>query len=185
LVIEHYGTNLLIFLSIEEFLTTLVLMDLPKKQKITDPKIALAKAEHYCAYQERSQQEVRDKLYEMGLWPEAVENIISELVTAGFINEERFAKAYAQGKFRQKAWGKNKIKQGLALKKVPDVLIKKALLLIDGDAYINSLMHILTKKAALVKEKDNFKRRYKLHQYAMGRGYENDLIADVLKNSDL
>jgi regulatory protein len=185
LVIEHYGTNLLIFLSIEEFLTTLVLMDLPKKQKITDPKIALAKAEHYCAYQERSQQEVRDNLYEMGLWPEAVENIISELVTAGFINEERFAKAYAQGKFRQKAWGKNKIKQGLALKKVPDVLIKKALLLIDGDAYINSLMHILTKKAALVKEKDNFKRRYKLHQYAMGRGYENDLIADVLKNSDL
>jgi regulatory protein len=116
---------------------------------------------------------------------EAVENIISDLVTAGFINEERFAKAYARGKFSQKAWGKIKIKQGLKLKKVPDVLIKKALLMIDGDAYIESLTHILTKKAALVKEKDGFKRRYKLQQYAMSRGYEADLILDVLKNSDL
>ncbi|TSJ37346.1 RecX family transcriptional regulator [Mucilaginibacter corticis] len=160
-------------------------MDLPKKQKITDPKVALTKAEHYCAYQDRSQQEMRDKLYEWGLWPEAVENIITDLVTTGFLNEERFAKAYVQGKFNQKAWGKIKIKQGLKIKRVPDVLIKKALLLIDGDAYLQALLHILTKKAALLNEKDADKRRYKLQQYALGRGYENDLIADVLKNSDL
>ncbi|MDB5031958.1 regulatory protein RecX [Mucilaginibacter sp.] len=160
-------------------------MDTPKKQKITDEKIALAKAEHYCAYQERSQQEVRDKLYEWGLWPAAVENIISQLIIAGFLNEERFAKAYVTGKFRQKAWGKNKIKQGLKFKKVPDVLIKKALLIIDGDAYLNTLQHILEKKADLLSEKDAYKRRYKLQQYAMGRGYESDMISDVLKNSDL
>lgn len=176
---------MLIFLSIEEFLTTLVLMDIPKKQKITDEKVALAKAEHYCAYQERSQQEVRDKIYEWGLWPTAVENIISQLITAGFLNEERFAKAYVLGKFRQKAWGKNKIKQGLKFKKVPDVLIKKALLLIDGDAYLQTLQRVLAKKGNLLTEKDDYKRRYKLHQYAICRGYENDIIADVLKNSDL
>ena len=76
-------------------------MDSPKKTKITDPKVALTKAEHYCAYQERSQQEVRDKLYEWGLWPDAVENIISELIGGNYLNEERFAKAYAQGKFKQ------------------------------------------------------------------------------------
>ncbi|MDB4925563.1 regulatory protein RecX [Mucilaginibacter sp.] len=160
-------------------------MDIPKKQKITDEKIALTKAEHYCAYQERSQQEVRDKLYEWGLWPAAVENIISQLITAGFLNEERFAKAYVTGKFRQKAWGKNKIKQGLKFKKVSDVLIKKTLLIIDGDAYLKTLQHILEKKAGLLSEKDTYKRRYKLQQYAIGRGYESDLIADVLKNSDL
>ncbi|MES2427808.1 MAG: regulatory protein RecX [Bacteroidota bacterium] len=155
------------------------------KPKITDPKVALTKAEHYCAYQDRSQQEVRDKLYELGLWPEAIENIISELITAGFLNEERFAKAYAVGKFRQKAWGKIKIKQGLKLKKVPDVLIKKALLLIDGDAYLDTLTNILVKKAALLKEKEGYKRNYKLQQYAMSRGFEGDLILFVLKNSDL
>ncbi|MDB5117292.1 MAG: RecX family transcriptional regulator [Mucilaginibacter sp.] len=160
-------------------------MDLPKTKKITDEKVALTKAEHYCAYQERSQQEVRDKIYEWGLWPAAVENIISQLITAGFLNEERFAKAYTQGKFRQKAWGKIKIKQGLKFKKVPDVLIKKALMMIDGDAYLQSLQHVLEKKAALLHEKDSYKRRYKLQQYALSRGYENDLVADVLKNSDL
>jgi regulatory protein len=156
-------------------------MDNPKPQKITDPKIALAKAERYCAYQERAQQEVRDKLYEWGLWPEAVENIIAQLIEGNFLNEERFTKAYALGKFRQKGWGKIKIKQGLKLKKVPDVLIKKALLQIDGDDYEKMLTDTLMKKAKSISEKDPHKRRYKLQQYAYGRGYEADIIIDVLK----
>ncbi len=160
-------------------------MDDQKPRKITDEKVALAKAEHYCAYQERSQQEVRDKLYEWGLWTDAVENIISQLITGNYLNEERFAKAYTQGKFRQKAWGRIKIKQGLKLKKVSDVLIKKALLTIDGDDYVATLQKVLAKKAPSVKEKADYKRRYKLQQYAMSPGYEADLIADVLKNSDL
>lgn len=160
-------------------------MDDQKPRKITDEKVALAKAEHYCAYQERSQQEVRDKLYEWGLWTDAVENIISQLITGNYLNEERFAKAYAQGKFKQKAWGRIKIKQGLKLKKVPDVLIKKALLTIDSDDYIKTLQKVIAKKEPLIKEKTEYKRRYKLQQYAMSRGYEADLIAEVLKNSDL
>src|SRR5438067_9022708 len=102
-------------------------MDQPKPTPIIDEKTALAKAEHYCAYQERSQQEVRDKLYEWGLHSNDVENVIIELIAANFLNEERFANAYACGKFNQKAWGKNKIKQGLKFKKVSDALIKKAL----------------------------------------------------------
>jgi len=156
-------------------------MDKPKINKITDQKVAYAKAEHYCAYQDRSQQEVRDKLYEWGLWPEAVENIITTLIGENFLNEERFAKAYARGKFNQKAWGKIKIKQGLKFKKVPDVLIKKALQDIDHDDYMLALQNVLTKKAGTVTEKDPYKRKYKLQQYALGRGYESDLIADVLK----
>jgi regulatory protein len=160
-------------------------MDSPKTQKITDEKTALAKAEHYCAYQERAQQEVRDKLYEWGLWNVAVEQVIAQLIGSNFLNEERFAKAYALGKFRQKGWGKIKIKQGLKLKKVPDVLIKKALKEIDSDDYIHSLENILQKKSRLLTEKDPFKRRYKLQQYAVMRGYENDLVADALKESGL
>lgn len=160
-------------------------MDAPQKKKITDPKQALAKAEHYCAYQERAQQEVRDKLYEWGLWPDAVEATISELISDGFLNEERFAKAYTLGKFRQKGWGRIKIKQGLKLKRVPDVLIKKALAQIEADAYTDTLTDLLTKKAKTITEKDSYKRRYKLQQYALGRGYESDIILDVLKDSEL
>lgn len=160
-------------------------MEAPKKQKITDEKVALQKAEHYCAYQERAQQEVRDKLYEWGLWPTAIEKIITQLIIDGYLNEERFARAYALGKFRQKGWGKIKIKQGLKLKRIPDGLIKKSLSAIDPDAYLMMLTQILEKKGAVLKEKNDFKRRYKLQQYALSRGYENDMIADVLKNSDL
>ncbi|MCJ8211197.1 RecX family transcriptional regulator [Mucilaginibacter sp. RS28] len=161
-------------------------MDEPKaRKKITDPKTGLAKAEHYCAYQERSQQEVRDKLYEWGLYPQDIEQIISQLIATNFLNEERFAKAYAQGKLNQKGWGKIKIKQGLKLKRVSDPLIKKALLSLDLDDYLAVLKKILEKKRRLVTEKDAFKRHYKLKQYALSRGFEMDLILDVLKTNDL
>ena len=160
-------------------------MDQPKSIKITDEKVALAKAEHFCAYQERAQQEVRDKLYEWGLWPDAVERIISQLIEGNFLNEERFARIYAKSKFNQKVWGRIKIKQGLKLKRVPDVLIKKALLTIDPDDYLTALTHLLQKKEAILNEKNQLKRRYKLQQYAMGRGFEAELIADILKNSEL
>ena len=160
-------------------------MDNPKKIKITDEKVALTKAEHFCAYQERAQQEVRDKLYDWGLWPDAVENIIVKLIGDNFLNEERFAKAYVQGKFKQKGWGRIKIKQGLKIKKIPENLLKKALLTIDGDEYFEMLTKVLSKKAALLNEKVPYKRRYKLQQYALSRGFETELNFDVLKNSEL
>jgi regulatory protein len=160
-------------------------MDNPKPRKYFTDDEALAKAEHYCAYQDRAQQEVRDKLYEWGMATASVENIIVKLIEGNFLNEERFAKAYVSGKFNQKGWGRIKIKQGLKFKKVPDVLIKKALLLIDGDDYLATLQRLLEKKALILGEKNPMKRWYRLQQYAMGRGYEGDLIGDVLKASEL
>jgi regulatory protein len=166
-------------------LTYFGLMDSPKTIKITDEKVAMAKAQHYCAYQERSQQEVRNKLYEWGLWTAAVENIISKLIEENYLNEERFAKAYARGKFNQKSWGKIKIKQGLQLKNVSSPLIKKALMTIDINDYMATLTRIIEKKANAIPEKNPHKRRYKLQQYALSRGFETDLAAEVLKNSEL
>jgi len=155
-------------------------MDGPKTKKYLTEQEAYAKAEHYCAYQDRAQQELRDKLYEWGLTPPEVENMIVKLIEGNFLNEERFAKAYARGKFSQKGWGRIKIKQGLTFKRVPDVLIKKALLTIDGDEYLETLRKLLVKKATTLNERDAFKRRYKLQQYAYSRGFENDLVGDVL-----
>lgn len=161
-------------------------MDFEKPIKKTlDKKTALAKAEHYCAYQERSQQEVRDKFYDYGLRSDEVEELISELIQNNFLNEERFARAYALGKFRMKQWGRIKIRMGLKAKKVSDKLIVKALKEIDDEDYLHTLRAILTKKAAQIQERDSFKRKNKLIQYALLRGYENDLIFDVLKVSDL
>lgn len=90
-------------------------MDKDKKQ-ISDPATALDKLRSWCGYQERCQQEARDKLYEFSLLTEAIESIIATLIADNFINEERFAKAYAGGKFRIKKWGKIKIKMGMKQK---------------------------------------------------------------------
>jgi len=161
-------------------------MDFEKPvKKILDKKTALAKAEHYCAYQERSQQEVRNKLYDYGLKSNEVEELISDLIQNNFLNEERFARTYALGKFRMKQWGRIKIKMGLKAKKVSDKLIVKALKELDDEDYMNTLSAILTKKAAQIHEADSFKRKNKLVQYGLMRGYENDIIFDVLKSSEL
>lgn len=156
-----------------------------KKQIKLDRKTALAKAEHYCAYQERAQQEIRDKLYEWGLWSAEVEELISELIQTNFLNEERFTQAYVSGKFSIKHWGKIKIKQGLKLKRIPDKMIQRALNSIDHDEYLKTIQALAEKKAPLIKEKDAFKHQYKMVSYLMGKGFERDLIILVLKTSDL
>ena len=150
-----------------------------------DKKTAALRAEHWCAYQERSQQEVRDKLYEWGLVPDDVETLLAELISGNFLNEERFALSYAGGKFRIKRWGKIKIKQALKLKRVPDKLIEKALAQIPADAYWQCLEDLAHKKTGEIHDADAFKRRAKLINYLRAKGFENDLIFDVLKANNL
>lgn len=156
-----------------------------EKPLILDKKTALIKAESWCAYQERAQQEVRDKLYEYGLHQKEVEEVLTELIITNFLNEERFAMAYVSGKVNIKKWGRIKIKQGLKLKKVPDKLIQKALNSIDGDKYLANLLATAEKKSAVLNEKNPIKRKYKLITYLQSKGFESDLIFDVLKANNL
>lgn len=155
------------------------------RKKIYTPKQALLKAASYCAYQERAQQEVRDKLYEWGLHHEDVEEIISQLISDNFLNEERFAIAYTLGKLRIKSWGKIKIKQSLKLKRVSDPLIKIAFSKIDLDEYEDKLHDLLDKKQLSLKDKDVYILKNKLFQYALSRGFESDLISSLLKEKGL
>lgn len=152
--------------------------------KITDPHLALVKMQSWCAYQERAQQDARDKLYELGMWPEAVENIIVHLIQDNFLNEERFAMTFARGKFAIKKWGRVKIKQELKFKKVNDYCIKKALQQIDETEYINTLKKIIDSKRKLIKESNSIKLQFKLMNYALSKGYEKDLVFDVLKTDE-
>ncbi|WP_343532088.1 regulatory protein RecX [Pedobacter sp.] len=147
-----------------------------------DKKTALQKAANWCAFQERSQQEMRDKLYEWQMKPNEVEEIISTLIAENFLNEERFAMAYVSGKFKIKKWGKFKIKQGLKLKRVPEPIIKKAINSIDEDEYLETLRILLEKKQALEREKNFLKRQLKLVNYLQSKGYEKDLIFLLLKS---
>ena len=151
------------------------------QKKITDPKQALAKAAKYCAYQERSHQEVRDKLYEWGLWKKDVEEIILQLLTDGYLNEERFAKAFAGGKFRIKKWGRIKIRIELKKKKVSDYCIRKALEEIDDKEYMRTLKEIIAKKFKKIPNPKSQTLNYKIAQYIISRGYEPELVWDLLR----
>lgn len=154
------------------------------KKKYT-PKQAKLKMESFCAYQERAQKEVRDKLYTWGLHSEDVENIIAELITENFLNEERFAKAFVRGKFRIKKWGKVKIIQHLKAKRISSPLIKIALREIDLDEYEENLDTLIQKKIGSPAGSLSLAEKAKLMRYLQSKGYENDLIFQRLnrKNS--
>ena len=143
-------------------------------------KEVLEKARKYCAYQERSQQEVRDKLYDWGLHRNEVEQCIAMLVSENYLNEQRFAIAYAGGKFRMKQWGRIKIKQGLKQKKVSDYCIRKALEEIGSRDYRQTLAKVLSRKSREVREKNILKRKYKVAQYAISRGFEPEMVWEEL-----
>ena len=151
------------------------------KKVIYPFKLAVEKARKYCAYQERSQQEVRDKLYDLGLHKTEVEQAIALLITENFINEERFSTLFAGGKFRMKQWGKVKIRLALKQKKITDYCIRKALSQIDDKEYFNTLEKVINQKAKSVKEKNPLKRNYKIAQYAISRGFEPELVWEILK----
>jgi len=152
-----------------------------KPKKIFTREQAYKKAQDYCAYQERCQQEVRDKLYYWGLHSEDVENLIAMLITEGFINEERFAKIFAGGKFRIKRWGKVKIINELKLRKISKYCINKAMEEIGHKEYMKSLSDLIEKKAKEIKEKNQYKKFNKVATYAISRGYEREMVWDLLK----
>ncbi|ELR69972.1 regulatory protein RecX [Fulvivirga imtechensis AK7] len=148
-------------------------------------KEAKIKAADFCAYQERTQQQVRDKLYSYGLTPDEVEDVLTDLITEGFVNEERFAISYAGGKFRLKKWGRLKIIQGLKALKISDYCINKGLQEINEDDYLDTLNTLLEKKRQSIKEQDNFIIKKKLANYALQKGYETDLIWDCIGQGEM
>jgi regulatory protein len=153
----------------------------PKRKRTYDPATAFLKISHYCAYQERSHKEVRNKLYEYGLHKNDVEEVISKLITDGFLNEERFAKAFAGGKFRMKKWGRNKIVHELQSLGVTPRCIRTGLQSIDDSDYRKVLKDLLKKKLAQTSESNAFKKRDKVARFAIGKGYEPEAVWEILK----
>jgi len=151
-----------------------------EKQKFYTPLQAKAKIQDWCAYQERCQQEVRDKLYGYGLKQEDVEQLIASLISDNFLNEERFAKAYAGGKFRIKKWGRIKIRAGLKARRVSDYCIRKGMAEISDEEYGKTLKKLLEDKERSITEKNPIRRKYKLLRFAASRGYEQNLIMEIL-----
>jgi regulatory protein len=142
---------------------------------------AIQRIRHYCAYQERAQQEVRDKLYELGMTKDEVEEIMSDLIAENFLNEERFATQFAGGHFRIKGWGKVKIQHALQQKRVSSYNIKIGLKAIDGDAYLKTLEQLATKKWNSLKGERGLSRMAKTYAFLNQRGFEPILYQPIVQ----
>jgi regulatory protein len=150
------------------------------KKIILTLEIAEFKIKNWCAYQERSQNEVRLKLFDFGLNETDVETLISKLINENFLNEERFSVAFAGGKFRIKRWGKNKIKFELRRHKVSEYCINKALNSLNHDDYLIILESVLEKKIKQIKSSNSQKTFFTVLNYAISRGFERDIVTEKL-----
>ncbi len=138
---------------------------------------------HYCAYQERSHKEVKTKLLELGARGLELENIIVELINQNYLNEERFAKAFAGGKFRTKKWGKIKIIQELKKHYLSEYVIKNAMKEISEDDYENAILFLIEKKLETLKSiKNKISKKQKVINYLLQKGYSYQDIQEKLSN---
>ena len=120
---------------------------------------AIQKLRHYCAYQERSHAEVQQKLWDLGVRRAEHDEIMATLIEDDYLNEERFAKAFAGGKFRMNEWGRKKILYALKEKKVSEYNIRKAMKEIDDEAYQHLLQKLAEKKYLLLKSEQYLVRK--------------------------
>ncbi|MFM2284656.1 MAG: hypothetical protein RLZZ543_153 [Bacteroidota bacterium] len=141
---------------------------------------AVDKMKKFCAYQERSQHEVRQKLYQSAIRGEEAEFVIGELIRENFLNEERFARAFARGKFRMKQWGKIRIRLELQHKGVSEPCIRKGLSEISESDYKKTALNVL-KKLSGGNLPESRKEAWKLQSKMRSKGFEPELLQSLIK----
>jgi len=149
------------------------------KKQLT-PGQALQKLRHYCGYQDRCHSEVKEKLYSLGVFKNEHDAIVATLIEEDYLNEERFAIAFAGGKFRIKQWGRIKIKYELKNKQVSEYSIKKALKQIKEDEYRGVLKKLAEEKYDSLKNEQHLIRKKKTIDYLLQRGFEMELMRGVV-----
>ena len=143
---------------------------------------ALQKMKLYCAYQELCHAETKQKLYSFGLFKNDVDRIVSQLIEEDYLNEERFATAFARGKFRMKNWGRIKIIYELKQKNVTEYCIRKAMKEIGEEEYLKTLERLAEQKLNELSSEENLlARRKRAYDYLLQKGYERDLILSFIK----
>ena len=151
----------------------------PNKKTLTTGQ-ALQKLRHYCGYQERCHSELKEKLYRLDVSKNEHDSIIATLIEEDYLNEERFAIAFAGGKFRVKQWGRVKIKYELKQKQVSEYSIKKAIQQIKENEYRDVLKRLADEKYAALKNEQHLVRKKKTIDYLLQRGFEMELVGGVV-----
>jgi|TARA_R110000737_G_scaffold352130_1_gene396863 regulatory protein len=147
---------------------------------------AKSKIEYWCSYRDRSEFETIQKLHTYGQTEKDIEKIISYLKEYNFLDDDRFVNSFVSGKFRIKRWGRKKIYAGILSKRVNKETVQKALQSIDEQEYNIVIDELVEKKMRLLSgEKDPWKKKQKILQYVISRGFEYDLVQDILSKKQL
>lgn len=149
-------------------------------KKIISHAEALDKARKLCATEEKCRYDIRKKLFDWGVSSGDTEKIINQLVEDKFLDEWRFARSFAVGKFHNNKWGKIKISYELLRKNIAKHVIEDALRRIDEEEYNDVLKKELLKKQKSISADDNLELKGKLHRFASSKGFEYDIIERVL-----
>lgn len=144
-------------------------------------KQAQQKIEHFCAYQERCHKEVVAKLYEMKMNADEIDQIIVQLISDNFLNEERFACSFARGKHRIQHWGKIRIINELKFRNISQTLINIALKEISPEEYLQTFHALAERNWESIRETNHLKKRKKFCDYMLRRGFESNLVYEKVK----
>jgi regulatory protein len=142
---------------------------------------ALQKLRHYCRYQERCRSEVENKLFELRINKNMHNEMIDGLIDEDYLNEERFALAFAIGKFKMKQWGRKKIFYELKVKKLSSEIIQKGLEQIDEKHYMKALEKLAKEKSTSLKHEQYLVRRKKTMDYLIQKGFEWELVKEIIE----
>jgi regulatory protein len=145
-------------------------------------KIALEKAMAQCSRREYCSDDIRNKLSLWGVDNDDIGKILRILISDNFINESRYATAFVRDKFKYNKWGKVKISAHLRGKKVPQDIISSALDSIDNDLYIKLLRELIEAHRKSVKAKNQYDLKAKLLRYGLSKGFESNLLYDILND---
>lgn len=149
--------------------------------KKTSKQEAIRKLEQFCIYQDRCHKEVHEKLYKLGFNQTERDEIVAYLIENNFLNEERFARNYARGRFYLKKWGKNKIAYELKIKGLNSKLIGYALEEIDEKDYLKTISELIRKKLKTLQKTDHLAKKAAVIRYLTAKGYETHLITEMLE----
>lgn len=145
---------------------------------------AKQRACRFCAFRERSPNELFEKLQSWGLSGEEASSLVAELSKEGYVDEQRFANAFCNDKFEFNSWGKQKIKAHVYAHKLSSEAVQNALDRIDPQKYEQRLRDLAKSKWDKLDGDDPFKRKQKTAAYLTNKGFEMDLIWEAINSLD-
>jgi regulatory protein len=149
------------------------------------PEKTLNQIRKYCAFQDRSVKDTEAKLKSLKVPSAKIAEFLGTLKAEKFLDDARFVTSFVRGKFRQNHWGRIKIAYALRAQGIPDGLIREGLEQLDEEEYHALLLQLISRKEKEIKEPKNLNHRQKIINFAMGRGFETELILDCLKELKL